>query len=157
MTDLIRHAGKFRSSPVRVRRGNQKFYLVDLALRNAVLRVGDELLTDESMLGLYAENLVFNALCKWRGVLQIDYYREGPREVDFIVHTNPSRYWPIEVKYQHDIRGADLKGIRRFRDKYPCHIPALVTKNRSDFGLRETEPAGEVFWFPLLLFLLLFD
>lgn len=160
MTDLVRHASKFRRSAVRVRRGNQKFYPVDMALRNAVLRIGSELLQDEGIMGLYAENLVFNSLKKWQGVLQIDYYREGSRagakEVDFVVHTNPSTYWPVEVKYSNNWNESDIEGLSHFRNRYPCHFSAVVTKHMEDFGKRDTS-AGEVFQIPLLLFLLLFD
>ncbi|MBI3795095.1 MAG: hypothetical protein HY280_10285, partial [Nitrospinae bacterium] len=42
MTDLIRHVGKFSKGGIRVRKGNIKCYLVDLALRNAVMRVDEE-------------------------------------------------------------------------------------------------------------------
>jgi len=154
MTDLLAHASKFRASPVRVRRGNRKYYLVDLALRNAVLRIGEELLDDADMMGLYAENLVFNALRKWEGVLQIDYYRHGRHEVDFIVHTRPTRYLPVEVKYRNSVTRRDMEGVIHFRDRYSCHLPILVTKNRDDFGWRTDE---RVFLMPLIPFLLLFD
>jgi len=153
MTDLLAHAGKFRNSPVRVRKGTRKYYLVDLALRNAVLRIGQELLDDSDMLGLYAENLVFNALRKWQGVLQVDYYRYRQYEVDFIVHTRPSRYLPVEVKYRQSIASHDLRGLHHFRDRYSCHFPVLVTKKRDDFGM----DTGGVFRLPLPYFLLLFD
>ena len=152
MTDLIAPVGKFRKSPIRVRRGNQKYYLVDLALRNAVLRIGEELLEDPVMLGFYAENLVFNALRKWKGVLQIDYYRSGKNEVDFIVHTRPSRYMPIEVKYRDGFSKKTLSGIEFFSRRHACHSPLVVTKRKQDFGTKE-----DSFYLPLLYFLLLFD
>jgi predicted AAA+ superfamily ATPase len=155
MTDLLAHASKFRSSAVRVRRGNMKFYLVDLALRNAVLRIGKGLFSDSRMLGLYAENLVFNALRKWKGVLQIDYYRSsGGREVDFIVHTRPSRYLPVEVKYQETISPQDQVGVDSFatRHKHKIEKPIMITKNKEDFGRRES-----CFLLPLVHFLLMMD
>ena len=156
MTDLIRHADKFRKSTTRVRRGNQKFYPVDMALRNAVLRIGPDVLEDRSMMGLYAEALVFNALKKWRGVLAIDYHRERNKEVDFIVHTNPSRFLPIEVKYRSRWDLRDIGEIFRFYEKYSCHIPAIITKDRDDFGFAKTT-MGDLFKIPLVVFLLLFD
>jgi len=156
MTDLIRHASKFRRSAVRVRRGNQKFYPVDMALRNAVLRIGAELLSDDGAIGLYAENLVFNALKKWQGVLAIDYYRESNREVDFIVHTGPSRYLPVEVKYRSSWSEDHIKGLFHFQKRYPCHKPLVVTKGNDYFGSYDF-PLGSVFCFPLTMFLLLFD
>ena len=48
-----------------------------------MLRLPDGGLTDPVNLGLYAENLVFNALRKWKGPIAIDYYRERDEEVDF--------------------------------------------------------------------------
>jgi len=155
MTDLLAHASKFRSSAVRVRRGNMKFYLVDLALRNAVLRIGKGLLSDSRMLGLYAENLVFNALRRWKGVLQIDYYRAGGgREVDFIVHTRPSCYLPVEVKYQETISPQDQVGVDHFtaRHKQKSQKPIMITKNKEDFG-----PRGGCLLLPLVHFLLMMD
>ena len=153
MTDLLAHASKFRSSAVRVRRGNMKFYLVDLALRNAVLRIGKELLSDRAMLGLYAENLVFNALRKWKGTLQIDYYRTtAGREVDFIMHTRPSVYLPVEVKYQETLSARDSRGIERFVEQYPSHAPLLITKTKQHF-----RKVGRCLWLPLIPFLLMMD
>lgn len=154
MTDLLAHASKFRNSPVRVRQGNRKFYLVDLALRNAVLRIGPTLLQDESMLGLYAENLVFNALRKWKGLLQIDYYHDGKKEVDFIAHTRSQTYLPIEVKYKKTIDSWDLRGLLGFKEKYQTAAPLLITKNFSDFGPIGT---GTITQIPLLNFLLLME
>jgi predicted AAA+ superfamily ATPase len=153
MTDLVYHITKFRSSPLRVRRGLMKFYLVDLALRNATLRLTDSLLGDENMLGLYAENLVFLALKKWRGAIQIDYYRERQGEVDFVVHTGPNDHLPIEVKYQNDLKSSDLASIRKFSLKHRVTSqPIVVTKKWGDFGNRDT-----AFMLPLPLFLILFD
>lgn len=154
MTDLIRSVSKFRKSSIRVRTGSQKFYPVDLALRNAVLRLGREILDDDTVLGLYAETLVFNALMKWQGILKIDYYRESQMEVDFIVHHQVMKYLPIEVKYSQKITQSDVKGVHRFRSKYHCSMPLLITKERHQFG--RDDDLG-VFQIPLPLFLLLFD
>jgi predicted AAA+ superfamily ATPase len=155
MTDLIRSVGNFRNSAMRVRRGNQKYYLVDVGLRNAVLRIGPELLKDDTVMGLYAENLVFNAIKKWPGVLQIDYFREGQKEVDFVVHTRPSHYVPLEVKYRNKWSDKDLSGIVQFREKFKkkCAAPIVVTKKREHFILHE----DGLLMIPLLHFLLLFD
>lgn len=153
MTDLVYRISKFRTKPLRVRKGLMKFYLVDLALRNAVLRLNETLLSDETMLGLYAENLVFLGLKKWRGTIQMDYYRERHGEVDFIVHCGPHRYLPVEVKYRNEIKAGDFAGLHKFRGKFKQTAqPIMVTKNWSDFGKREN-----AFLLPLPMFLLLFD
>lgn len=155
MTDLIRSAGKFRKSSIRLRRGNQKYYLVDVGLRNAVLRIGAEVLADETAMGMYAENLVFNALKNWPGVLQVDYYKEGNKEVDFIVHTRPSVFFPVEVKYRNEWDRGDLVGMDTFRKKTTCHVPLVITKDRKHFGKFDDDET--YFLVPLLHFLILFD
>ncbi len=153
MTDLVYRLEKFRKSPLRVRRGKMKFYLVDLALRNAILRLTHSLLQDKAMLGLYAENLVFLALKKWRGSIQMDYYRENNQEVDFIVHTGSRVYVPVEVKYRAAIDARDTDSIRRFSAKYaPQGVSLLVTKSWGQMGKKHG-----VFMIPLPLFLLWFD
>ena len=153
MTDLVYKISKFRSGALRVRKGMMKFYLVDLALRNAVLRLTDTLLKDETMLGLYAENLVFLALKKWRGTIQMDYYRERNGEVDFVIHIAPNRYLPVEVKYRNKIEKSYLSGILSFVKQYPNSAQSIVvSKQWADYG-----PKENIFYIPLPIFLLLFD
>jgi hypothetical protein len=153
MTDLVYRISKFRTKPLRLRKGLMKFYLVDLALRNAVLRLNETLLSDDTTLGLYAENLVFLALRKWRGTIQLDYYRERHSEVDFIVQCGPQRFLPVEVKYRNEIKAGDLAGVQRFCNRFPPSPQAiLVTKRWADFGRKEG-----AFLLPLSMFLLLFD
>lgn len=157
MTDLIRHAEKFRPSPVRVHQGSRKFYPVDLALRNAVLRLGHEIHEDPTIIGTYAETLAFNALMKWPGVLGVDYYRDGKKEVDFVVHTRQSMYSPIEVKYRNQVSNKDARTLLQFSVKYNCHTPILVTKNIDGFGRHTLNDDTTYFQMPLGIFLLLFD
>lgn len=152
MTDLIRHAERFTKSPIKVRRGNIKCYLVDLALRNAILRIQESLLKDAQVLGLYAENLVFNALKKWAGTLNISYYKEKEYEVDFVVHVGAGSYLPIEVKYKEQINDSELRTIRNFCERINCPRGIVVTKKWDDFGRRD-----KLFYMPLPHFLLLFD
>lgn len=153
MTDLIYKIAKFRPGALRIRKGNMKFYLVDLALRNAVLRLTDTLLTDDAMLGLYAENLVFLALKKWRGTIQMDYYRERDLEVDYIVHVAPNRFLPVEVKYKNQLQNSDFRGVRKFLSTYKrSSIPLIITKQWSDYGNHSNG-----YYIPLPIFLLMFD
>jgi predicted AAA+ superfamily ATPase len=152
MTDLVAHVEKFRKNPIRVRRGSMKFYLVDLALRNAVLRLPDDLTTDPVIMGFYAENLAFNALRKWKGTIALDYYRDSAGEVDFIIHIKPQQYLPVEVKYRDNVQDSDLRGIRSFVRRFRAPVGIVVTKRPSDFGRRDG-----LFFLPLLHFLLLFD
>ena len=156
MTDLVYRISKYRAGALRVRRGMMKFYLVDLALRNAALRLTATSLQNEQVLGLYAENLVFLALRKWRGTVQMDYYRDRDKEVDFIVHLGPRKHFPVEVKYRNQLKSSDFRGIEAFIKKCPTVVsPVIVTKNWADLGFRRRD--NNIFHIPLILFLLLFD
>ena len=158
MTDLLRHAGKFRHSPVRVRQGSRKYYLVDLALRNAVLRLGEEILADDTILGLYAENLVFNAISS-HPILQLDYYRDGQYEVDFVAHFGQKNYWPVEVKYRNKWSAHDVRGLKKFVQDArggQMNTPIVVTKLRNDTATFDLDGVP-VLRIPLTKFLLLFS
>lgn len=150
MTDLVARVEKFRKSALKVRRGNIKVYLVDLALRNAVLRLQGGIQKDPAVMGLYAENLVFNALKKWKGKLALDYYRQKDEEIDFVVHLQPGSYLPIEVKYREVIPDTELKAIRGFARRNATW-GIVVTKDQRGSGV---DGLGRI---PLLEFLLAFD
>lgn len=135
MTDLVYSLPKFRAQALRIRKGLAKYYISDLALRNAVMRLTDSLLDNHELLGLYAENLVFLTLRRSKNVLQIDYYREKNNEVDFIVHTVSAKYLPIEVKYRNSIERKYLSGLEYFREKHEkIDFGLVITKNWSDSG-----------------------
>lgn len=153
MTDLIHHAEKFTKSPIKIRRGNIKCYLIDLALRNAILRIRESLFNDPATMGLYAENLVFNALRKWEGTVNLSYYREKDYEIDFIIHTGAGKYLPIEVKFRENIKNTELNAIRNFSRRFKTN-GIVVSKNWDQFGRQENE---ELFFIPLSHFLLLID
>jgi predicted AAA+ superfamily ATPase len=152
MTDLVRSVEKFSKSPVRLRRGNIKCYLVDLALRNAVLRLREDILGDDTVMGMYAENLVFNAISSIEGLLSVNYYREKDSEVDFILHLGASKYWPIEVKYRNKITTHDLQVIKTIIDRYNLKGGFVISKKWDHFIVDE-----KIIFFPLSHFLLLFD
>lgn len=159
MTDLIHRLTKFKSTPLRLRKGAMKFYFADLALRNAAMRLTDSKQLDDTIRGLYAENLVFLALNKWKGKLQLDYYRERNTEVDFIVHLSSQKLLPIEVKYRNDPTKKEyLSGIREFLNHHgkKNKLSWLITKRWQDFDRLEFEK-DVCMMFPLPLFLIMFD
>jgi predicted AAA+ superfamily ATPase len=104
MTDLVRTIQKFSRKVLKVKRSNLKAYLVDLGVRNAVMKLDERLLADDTLLGKYAENLVFRTVLGWREKLEVSYYRERDREVDFVVAMAADRFLPIEVKYTTQAR-----------------------------------------------------
>ncbi len=135
MTDLVYSLPKFRAQVLRIRKGLAKYYISDLALRNAVMRITSLTPEDPNTLGLYAENLVYLALRRQRDILQVDYYREKDVEVDFILHTPPGEYIPLEVKYRNRIEKKYLKGLEHFASKHKnVGRPVVITKNEEDAG-----------------------
>jgi hypothetical protein len=155
MTDLVRSVEKFSKSPVRLRRGNIKCYLVDLALRNAVLRLREDILKDDTVMGMYAENLVFNAIRSIEGLLAVNYYREKNEEVDFILHLGASRYLPIEVKFRNVVNKGDLQVVERVNERYKFGSGLVVTKNWEESTA--IEKSRKLIYIPLPYFLLWFD
>jgi predicted AAA+ superfamily ATPase len=149
MTDLVKTIQRFSQRPLKFRRGSVKCYLVDLALRNAILKLTDKILEDDVMMGFYAENLVFNALRQFEGVIELGFYKDAKREVDFIVHLGGKRYLPVEVKYREAVD--DIASIKYFIEKYNQKFGIVVTKNFQ----KQTE-ANNLLFIPLPIFLLFF-
>lgn len=150
MTDLVKTVPRFSKRPLKYRRGSVKCYLIDLALRNAVLKLNQDLLKDDAMMGLYAENLVFNALRQFEGQIELTFFKDAKREVDFVVHLGGKRYLPVEVKYRQT--PDDLPAMEWFLREYNQPLGIVVTK---DF-YRPSVPSGKVFFIPLSVFLLFF-
>lgn len=149
MTNLVRSIPKFSTRPLKFRRGSIKCYLIDLALRNAILKLGDSLLEDNVMLGYYAENLVFNALRNFHGIIELSFYKEKNKDIDFIINLGGKRYLPVEVKYRNSID--DVASIIHFIKVYDQNFGIVVTKN-----FVENKEDNKLLFIPLPIFLLFF-
>lgn len=149
MTDLVKSIQKFSKRPLKFRRGSVKCYLIDLALRNAILKLGEKLLEDKTMLGFYAENLVFNALRSFEGIIEMSFYKEKNRDIDFIVSLGGKRYLPVEVKYREGVD--DIASIMHFIKKYDQKLGIVVTKN-----FVQNKQENKLLFIPLSVFLLFF-
>jgi len=147
MTDLVRRIRKFRAQPLRVREGNFKSYVVDLALRNAVMKSWGAIAGDDTLLGLYAENAVANHLATWPEAIEVTYYREkSGREVDFVVAMGGAARLPVEVKHRR--QAEEPRGLTRFMERYGAPLGIVVTRER------RAELRGRVLYVPLRYFLL---
>jgi predicted AAA+ superfamily ATPase len=131
-TDLVWRLHKYTGSKATAKAGNFKSYLVDLAVRNAVLKLTPErLLEDEQVLGLYAENIVANHLRRWPGLVELAYYRERNNELDFIVDLGATRIG-IEVKYRATLNDKELSKSREIAESLGCEAFVVVCKERPD-------------------------
>ena len=126
-TDLILRIQKFSHSPLRVRQGNIKTYPIDMALRNAVLKT--QLTLDDQTMGLYAENVVIRELLSWPEKIEVSFFREKDREVDFVLAHGGDRYLPFEVKYR---KTADqIGGLKFFMNRYKLAFGVVVTREQA--------------------------
>lgn len=136
-TDLVWRLHKYTGSKATAKAGNFKSYLVDLAVRNAVLKLTPErLLADEPVLGLYAENIVANHLRRWPGLVELAYYRERNNELDFIVDLGATRIG-IEVKYRATLNDRELSKSREIAESLVCEAFVAVCKDRPDDALEK--------------------
>lgn len=126
-TDLILRIQKFSHQPLRIRRGNIKTYPIDMALRNAVLKTQTTL--DDHMMGLYAENVVARQLMDWPERIELTYYREKTREVDFVFTHGGARHLPIEVKHRKTVD--QIGGLKSFMDKYKLSFGCIITRDQT--------------------------
>ena len=130
-TDLVWRLQKYTGSRATAKAGNFKSYLVDLAVRNAVLKLTPErLLADEQVLGLYAENIVANHLRRWPGLVELAYYRERNNELDFIVDLGATRIG-IEVKYRATLNERELSKSREIAETLGCEAFVVVCKEQN--------------------------
>lgn len=136
-TDLVWRLHKYTGSKATAKAGNFKSYLVDLAVRNAVLKLTPErLLADEPVLGLYAENIVANHLRRWPGLVELAYYRERNNELDFIVDLGAVRVG-IEIKYRATLNDRELSKSREIAESLGCEAFIAVCKERPDEALEK--------------------
>jgi len=149
MTDLVKTLPRFSKRPLKFRRGSVKCYLIDLALRNAILKLQNHVLADPVMMGRYAENLVFNALRQFEGMIELTYYKDAKRELDFVVHVGGKRYVPIEVKYRDAVD--DLSALHYFLKEYGQSFGIVVTKD-----MVKAPEEQRLLFVPLAIFLLFF-
>lgn len=122
----------------KILRSRNKYYLVDAALRNAVLLRGEEILTNSDEMGVIVETTVLRHLYAYyyRDVPTISYWRDpaSQKEVDIIVHS-PKYTFPFEVKYQEKPRLRESSGLVAY-----CRIEEVaraywVTKQDKDFEI----------------------
>lgn len=133
------------------RSGNVKFYVTDVALRNALRKKTEEVYHEPEEMAYIAENLVCTAVQRWLiGVRREDhvaFFKDKSGEVDFVVKHLDS-VMPIEVKWRTDIPA--LKTLDKLTRDWNLSESMLITKDH-DVTFRDGRLS-----IPLWCFLLLF-
>ena len=121
----------------KVLKARYKVYLVDAALRNAVLLRGPEILNDPPEMGTIVETTVLRHLFAYhyRDHPQIVYWRDAAteREVDMIIRS-PAYVLPVEVKYREDASLGEKDGLVVYSRRENVKQAYWVTKREADFG-----------------------
>lgn len=127
-TDLVWRLHKHTSTKATPKAGNFKTYLVDLAVRNAVMKLSQEqMVADPALMGAYAENVVANHLRRWPGLVELGYWRRNNDEIDFIVDLGATRI-AVEVKYRNQVLDKDVLKAARLAQTHGCEACVVVSK-----------------------------
>ena len=131
-----------------VLKARNKYYLVDAALRNAVLLRGEEILTNLEEMGTIVETTVLRHLYAYyyRDTPEIVYWRDAvtQREVDIIVRS-PAYVLPFEVKYRENPRLDKKSGLGTYCLSENPKQGYLVTKRDADFAVTQLKEIGTKF------------
>ncbi len=120
-------------------KARHKIYLVDAALRNAVLLRGEEIYGDPAQMGMIVETTVLRHLLAYyyRDVPRLSFWRDPAtdKEVDLIVES-PNYQILVEIKYRE-------QGVLEARDGAVIYCrdqkierAYVISKLESDFGTR---------------------
>ncbi len=158
-TDLVWRLHKHTSTKSTPKAGNFKTYLVDLAVRNAVMKLSQEqMVADPTLMGAYAENVVANHLRRWPGLVELGYWRRNNDELDFIVDLGSTRIG-VEVKYRNEVLDKDVLKAARLAHEHGCEACIMVTKEpmaSDNIGKLKTQSPLPLAVVPLAAFLMLF-
>lgn len=133
-----------------------KYYLVDAALRNAVLLSGEEILQDSEQMGRIVETAALRHLYAF-------YYPKRPRlgywtdpktkrEVDVVLEFSENVI-PVEVKHRSRPRMDAGSGVAAFAAKQPISSSFVVTRDDADFGVRDVAEGVRTFFVPAHVFM----
>ena len=143
--------------PKQVLKSQDKIYIADAALRNAVL-MKDDITNDPLELGIIAETAVYKHVkaFNYKAVTKVGYYRAGDKdkEIDIVVqYAQNTKPIMIEVKYRDNspITERDLI-VELSQDDKPNMV---ITKTIDDFGLHEYKNGKKIFKIPAPVFLYL--
>jgi uncharacterized protein len=138
-------------------KAQNKIYISDAALRNAVL-MKDDVTNDPVELGLIAETAVYKHIkaFSYNSVTRVGYYRGGDRnkEIDVVVqYAQSAAPIMIEVKYREDASITEKDLIVELSSAEKPNL--VITKRIEDFGLCPYKNDKQIYRIPAPVFLYL--
>ena len=142
----------------KVLKAKPKVYLADAAIRNAVLMIGEEVLTDPTEMGLIVETAVYKHIRSFYYLnnSKVSYFRDHKteKEIDIVVTYGALSKIIIEVKYR---KTTDLSGKEAIVEwaNQPRTSAIVVTKNSTDYGVTSHQTLNPIIKIPAFAFLYL--
>lgn len=142
----------------KVLKSKPKVYLADPAIRNAVLMLGEEVLTDPLEMGIIIETAIYKHIHTffYSQHLDIGYFRDGKsqKEIDIVVSFPIGRIL-IEVKYKHNTTISEQEAIVEWSNDSQTKGAIIVTKNDDDYGMTNHQTKTPIIRIPAFAFLYL--
>ena len=132
-----------------------KIYIVDSAIRNAVL-MKDDILTDPVEMGYVVETAVFRHITTYayKDNAKVGYYRDSrtDKEIDIVSASVKNKYY-IEIKYRENSSVKADNPLYNIADKNDRAF--VITKNSADYGVIQLNSGMSVVKIPVYAFLYL--
>ena len=149
---LVSEAQYYSKGAEKSARKETKAYVNDIGIRNVSAAVFDpQILTNNTEVGKIVETVVADHTKRLKFNLEgMDadiFYWHDVHEVDLIIDLFHVPL-PIEVKYRENVTLSDLKGLRKFNDKFKSKVSITITKN-------QLEVHEDIVFIPLWMYLLM--
>ena len=132
-----------------------KIYIVDSAIRNAVL-MKDDILTNPAEMGYVVETAVFRHILAfaYKDNAKVGYYRDAKtyKEIDIVSESIKNRIY-VEVKYRDNSGVKADNPLYNIADKNDRVF--VITKNPADYGVMRLNSGMPVVRMPVYVFLYL--
>jgi len=153
--NLIYISTPINTSGKQTLKAKPKIYIVDSAIRNAVL-MKDDILTDSTEMGYVVETTVFRHILSfyYRDNAKVGYYRDSKtdKEIDIVSESAKNRIY-IEVKYRENSNVKTDNPLYNIAEKNDRIF--IVTKNATDYGIMKLENGLALVRIPVYTFLYL--
>ena len=142
----------------KILKSKPKIYIADAALRNAVLIMDENVLSDPEEMGIIVETAVYKHIASFYYPVapKIGYYREKRKnkEVDIIVALPRGRIL-IEVKYRENTALEKNSALMLLANQQETLGAIMVTKRAEDFGIIPGDTKVPIIKIPAFAFLYL--
>jgi len=154
-TYLIKVMRPYKKNKIKIGNDLKKIYVGDVGMRNAVLGIIEEEITDTALLGRLAETVAQDHTLRLKYNLdkksecETFFWKSGNKEVDIILEM-AGKIIPIESKYAEQIHSEDVQELHSATTQKNCPFGILLTKKSFQYDEKD-----KTISMPLWLYLLM--